>query len=61
MPRLKVSELPSRCSSCAFRAGPQVANGSPATLMKSVQRGVEGHEFLCHEPTREGGDVFVPG
>lgn len=52
--RLKVPELPPRCASCAFRAGPHLANGSPATQMDALNCIMEGVEFHCHEPAREG-------
>ena len=52
--RLKMPELPPRCNSCAFRAGPHVANGSPETLMDFLKTLIEGHKFYCHEPAREG-------
>ncbi len=52
--RLKMPDLPPRCSSCAFRAGRHVANGSPETLMDAVKCLVEGVEFQCHEPARKG-------
>lgn len=52
--RLKVPELPPRCQSCAFRNGPHVANGSPATQMDALKCVLEGVEFMCHQPDREG-------
>lgn len=52
--RLKVPELPPRCNSCAFRAGPHAANGSPQTQMDALKCVMEGSPFLCHEPAREG-------
>jgi hypothetical protein len=52
--RLKVPELVPRCASCAFRAGPHVANGSPTTQMDALKCVIEGVEFLCHEPARKG-------
>ena len=52
--RLRMPELPPRCSSCAFRAGPHLANGSPLTLMDALKCLVEGHEFQCHDVHREG-------
>jgi hypothetical protein len=52
--RLRFPELPPRCASCAFRAGPHVANGSPQTQMDALKCCMEGHEFYCHEPAREG-------
>jgi hypothetical protein len=51
--RLKFPELPPRCNSCAFRAGPHVANGSPETQMDVLKCVMEGIEFLCHEPYRK--------
>lgn len=52
--RLKFPELPPRCNSCAFRAGPHLANASAYTQMDVLKCLVEGHEFYCHEPAREG-------
>jgi hypothetical protein len=52
--RLKVPDLPPRCNSCACRAGPHLANGSPETQMDFLKCLIEGHEFMCHEPAREG-------
>lgn len=52
--RLKVPELPPRCNSCAFRDGPHVANGSPATQMDVIKCLHGGYEFYCHEPARNG-------
>lgn len=52
--RLKFPELPPRCNSCAFRAGRHLANGSPYTQMDVVKCVMEGIEFHCHEPAREG-------
>jgi hypothetical protein len=52
--RLRFPELPPRCNSCAFRAGPHLANGSPETQMDALKCVMEGHEFYCHEPAREG-------
>jgi hypothetical protein len=52
--RLKVPELPPRCASCAFRAGPHLANGSPETQMDALKCWIEGVEFQCHEPHRKG-------
>jgi len=52
--RLKLPELPPRCSSCAFREGPHVASGSPTTTMDALKCVIEGVEFYCHEPTRDG-------
>ena len=52
--RLQTPDLPPRCSSCAFRAGQHVANGSSETLMDAVKCLVEGVEFQCHEPARKG-------
>ena len=52
--RLKVPELPPRCNSCAFRKGKHLANQSPFTQMDALKCLVEGHEFYCHEPAREG-------
>lgn len=52
--RLKMPELPPRCNSCACRPGPHVANGSPETQMEFLKCIMEGYEFYCHEPAREG-------
>jgi len=52
--RLRMPELQPRCASCAFRRGPHVANGSPATLMDALKCVMEGHEFQCHQPDRKG-------
>lgn len=52
--RLRCPELPPRCNSCAFRAGRHLANASPATQMDALKCVVEGIEFRCHEPGREG-------
>lgn len=52
--RLKFPELPPRCNSCAFRAGPHVANCSPETQMDALKCWMEGREFYCHEPGRTG-------
>jgi hypothetical protein len=52
--RLRMPELPPRCNSCAFRAGPHLANGSAATQMDVMKCVIEGHEFYCHEPARDG-------
>lgn len=52
--RLKEPALPPRCNSCAFRKGPHLANGSPATQMDVIKCLIEGHQFDCHEPAREG-------
>jgi hypothetical protein len=41
-----------RCSSCAFRAGDHVANGSPETLMTALKCAAEGEVFWCHEHDR---------
>lgn len=52
--RLKIPELPPRCSSCAFRQGDHIPNGSPTTQMDALKCLIEGHEFYCHEPARDG-------
>lgn len=52
--RLRMPELPPRCASCAFREGRHVANGSPTTQMDALKCVIEGVEFHCHEPYREG-------
>lgn len=51
--RLRCPELPPRCNSCAFRGGPHLANGSPATLLDALKCVMEGVSFFCHEPARE--------
>lgn len=50
--RLKAPTLLPRCSSCAFRAGPHLANGSPQTQMDAMKCVMEGRQFDCHEPGR---------
>jgi len=52
--RLRCPELPPRCSSCAFRSGAHLANGSPATLMNALKCVSEGVEFFCHDHQRDG-------
>jgi len=52
--RLRFPELLSRCNSCAFRAGRHLASGSPATQMDAAKCVLEGKEFYCHEPARDG-------
>lgn len=52
--RLRMPELPPRCASCAFRAGPHLASGSPATAMDALKCAMEGVEFHCHDVHREG-------
>lgn len=52
--RLRMPELPPRCNSCAFREGKHLANGSPATQADALICVLEGYEFHCHEPLREG-------
>ncbi len=52
--RLRLPELPPRCNSCAFRAGRHLASGSPYTQMDALKCVIEGVEFFCHEPEREG-------
>lgn len=52
--RLRFPELPPRCNSCAFRAGPHVASGSPETQMDALKCVLEGVQFNCHEPARGG-------
>ena len=54
MARLRLPELPPRCASCAFREGRHVANGSEFTQMDALKCVLEGVEFRCHEPGREG-------
>ena len=38
-----------RCSTCAFRAGDHLANGSPETLMTALKCAMEREPFWCHE------------
>lgn len=52
--RLRMPELPPRCNSCACREGAHTANGSPTTQMDFLKCIMEGYEFYCHEPAREG-------
>jgi hypothetical protein len=52
--RLRMPELDPRCNSCAFRAGGHLANASPYTQMDAFKCVLEGQEFFCHEPSREG-------
>lgn len=52
--RLKMPELPPRCSSCAFRKGAHLASGSPATQMDALKCVMEGVEFECHQHDRPG-------
>ena len=54
--RLVEPMLPTRCNSCAFRAGPHVANGSPQTLIAAIDAAARPREtlFECHEPNRLG-------
>jgi hypothetical protein len=52
--RLRMPELPPRCSSCAFRDGPHLASGSPETQMAALKCVMEGAEFHCHQHDREG-------
>jgi hypothetical protein len=60
-----------RCSTCAFRAGNHLANGSPATLMSALKCAMEREPFWCHEADRPcsgwslmraeaGGEYAVP-
>jgi hypothetical protein len=41
-----------RCSTCAFRAGEHLANGSVETLMSAVKCMAEREPFWCHEHDR---------
>lgn len=41
-----------RCSTCAFRSGEHVANGSPETLMSALKCVMEREPFWCHETDR---------
>lgn len=52
--RLRMPELPPRCSSCAFREGDHIASGSPHTQMDALKCVMEGKEFHCHQRDREG-------
>jgi hypothetical protein len=52
--RLRMPDLPPRCASCAYRAGPHLANGSPATVPDALKCAMEGIEFYCHDVHREG-------
>lgn len=52
--RLRVPEIPPRCSSCALRTGPHLANQSPATLLDVTKCVMENTPFFCHQPHREG-------
>ena len=52
--RLRFPELPPRCNSCAFKEGPHIANSSPQTQMDALKCSIEGKQFNCHEPAREG-------
>lgn len=52
--RLRLPELPPRCNSCALRSGNHLANGSPTTQTDLMKCLIEGVEFYCHEPAREG-------
>ena len=38
-----------RCSTCAFRQGNLIANGSPQTLMTALKCVMERTPFYCHE------------
>ena len=38
-----------RCSTCAFRAGDHVANGSPETVMSALKAAMERTPFWCHQ------------
>lgn len=38
-----------RCSTCAFRSGDHLANGSPETLMTALKCAMEREPFWCHE------------
>ena len=41
-----------RCTTCAFRAGDHIANGSPETLMSALKCAMEREPFWCHEHDR---------
>jgi hypothetical protein len=41
-----------RCSTCAFRTGDHIANGSPETLMSAFKCIMERTPFWCHEHDR---------
>lgn len=51
--RLKMPQIPPRCASCAFREGPHLANGSPATLLDAIKAAVEMTPFMCHDHRRK--------
>ena len=55
-PRARLVEpaIPPRCASCAFRAGPHVANGSPQTLTDAMACVFDRTPFECHQPARAG-------
>ena len=50
--RLVAPDLPPRCSSCAFRAGNHLANGSPATQMDAMKCVIDVVAFYCHDVHR---------
>jgi hypothetical protein len=52
--RIKEPTLPPRCSSCAFRHGKHLANGSPGTLMNALKCVIEHEVFECHQHDRRG-------
>ncbi len=52
--RLKMPELPPRCSSCAFRVGTHLPNNSPGTQMDALKCTMEGVPFYCHQKERKG-------
>lgn len=47
-----LGERDDRCSTCAFRSGDHVANGSVETLMSALKCVMEGEPFFCHEVDR---------
>jgi hypothetical protein len=60
-----------RCSTCAFRAGGHLANGSPETTMSALKCVLEREPFWCHQSdkpcagwlllrTESGTEIEVP-
>jgi len=53
-------EIDRRCSTCAFRAGDHLANGSVETLMTALKCVMEREVFWCHEhPLPCGGWILL--